>query len=188
MKIALFGGTFNPVHTGHLILAQECVSQLDLDKFIFIPANIPPHKSVDGNTSGADRLQMVKLAISGADRFEVSDHEIAKQGVSYTIDTVRHFRGIFGDKNDYFFVTGADWAGSFDTWKDIEALKKLVRFVVLNRPGATIPESADIAAVTMPGVDISSTFIRKRVKSRLPIKYFTPAAVEEYIISKMLYR
>ncbi|MDD4956701.1 MAG: nicotinate-nucleotide adenylyltransferase [Candidatus Omnitrophica bacterium] len=189
-RIGLFGGTFNPVHTGHLVLAQECWHALNLDKVVFIPSYIPPHKDVQGDVSPADRLNMVRLALEGDDRFEISTYEMDKGGVSFSIDTVRHFREVYGDSAGLFFIAGADAASGLGTWKDPDTLLDLVDFVVVSRPGS--PEitgyEGRITRVDMPGIDISSSMLRERIRVREPIDHMMPVNVVKYIRNKGLYR
>ncbi len=110
MKIGLFGGTFNPIHLGHLVLAQECWFSLSLDKLVFIPAFMPPHKNVDGDILVSDRLNMVRLALEGDKRFEISTYEIDRGETCYTVDTIKHFVGHYGANNEFFFIAGDDSA------------------------------------------------------------------------------
>jgi nicotinate-nucleotide adenylyltransferase len=190
MRVGLFGGTFNPIHNGHLIIAQECWYQLELDKVIFIPAFIAPHKKNRESVSAADRLNMLRIALEGYSRFEISTYEIDKNGVSYTIDTVKHFVCVYGDENEYFFISGADSLAQLSAWKDPEGILKYVRFVAVSRPGYNMDSvnRDGIIKVNMPGVDISSTIIRRRIKNREPVDFWLPVNVVKYIRNKGLYR
>ena len=190
MKIGLLGGTFNPIHMGHLVLAQECWHRLSLDKIIFIPAYISPLKEVEGDVSAADRLNMVRLALKGDDRFGISTHEIDAGETSYSIDTIKHFMQKYKEKAELFFLTGADSAESLSMWKDIDDILRLTTFVVATRPGWG--EDSDyeerIKRVVIPGVEVSSSMIRDRIRGHEPIDYLVPAAVGRYIRDKGLYR
>ncbi|MFH1877362.1 MAG: nicotinate-nucleotide adenylyltransferase [Candidatus Omnitrophota bacterium] len=189
MRIGLLGGTFNPVHIGHLILAQECWYQLDLDKVIFIPAFIPPHKQIPRDISAADRLNMVRLALEGDGRFEISTHEIDKSGVSYSIDTIRYFLEKYSG-SELFFLTGADSAEGLSTWKEVEDILKCVTFVIAARPGweQNSPYEGSIQRIVMPGIELSSSVIREKIRKREPIDFFVPEKVVHYIRNKGLYR
>ncbi|RKY42983.1 MAG: nicotinate-nucleotide adenylyltransferase [Candidatus Makaraimicrobium thalassicum] len=190
MKIGLFGGTFDPVHTGHLVLAQECWHSLALDKVIFIPAYVPPHKDMEGGASAADRLNMLRCALEGDERFEISTYEIDRGGKSYSIDTIRHFRQKFSGDDGLFFLAGADSAESLSTWKDVDEILRLTHFVIATRPGwgQNSPYEQDVRRIVIPGMDISSSVIRDRIRRRQPIDYLVPSAVVRYIRNKGLYR
>jgi nicotinate-nucleotide adenylyltransferase len=190
MRIGLLGGTFNPIHVGHLILAQECWHRLGLDKVVFIPSYIPPHKELEGEVGAADRLNMTRLALEGDVRFEISTYELDKGGVSYTIDTIRHFRELYGDKTGLFFLTGADSAESLSMWNDPEEILKLSTFVIASRPGwgKQSPYSERVTWLEMPELEISSSMIRRRIAQRQPIDYYVPSPVVAYIRNKGLYR
>ena len=190
MRIGLFGGTFDPIHVGHLILAQECWFKLELDTVLFIPTYIPPHKKVADSIDVADRLNMVRVAINGDKRFDISTYEIDKGDVSYTIDTVKYFVNEYGDENEYFFIAGADSAEDLPGWKDPEKILDYVSFVTVPRRGfkATSKYDDRIIKVEMPEVDVSSRDIRKRINSREPIDYLVPISVVKYIRNKGLYR
>lgn len=190
MKIGLLGGTFNPIHMGHLILAEECWYKLGLDKVVFIPAFIPPHKDVEGGVSPADRLNMVRLALEGEKRFEISTYELDKGGTSYTVETLTHFRGVYGGTAHLFFITGADSAESLSMWKDPDEILSLATFVIATRPGwgKDSPYNDRVTRLEMPEIEISSSMIRQRIKLREPIDYLVPSRVLDYIRNKGLYR
>ncbi|MFC1548413.1 nicotinate-nucleotide adenylyltransferase [Candidatus Omnitrophota bacterium] len=190
MRIGLLGGTFNPIHTGHLVLAQECWHRLTLDKVIFIPTHIPPHKGVEEEVSAADRLNMVRLALEGDDRFDISTYEIDKGGTSYSIDTIQHFQKEYGEECELFFLTGADSAESLSTWKDIEDILDSTTFVIATRPGweGNSPYEDRVKSIVIPAIDVSSSGIRERVKKKEPIDSLVPVPVVAYIRKKGLYR
>ncbi len=191
MKIGLLGGTFNPVHTGHLVLAQECWHRLGLDKAIFVPAYTPPHKEVDNDVSAADRLNMLRLALENDDRFEISTYEVDSGGTSYSIDTIKHFKQKHNGKDDeLFFLTGADSAKNLSMWKDVNEILSLSTFVIATRPGwkdRSVYEGR-VRHIELPGIEVSSSMIRDRIRGREPIDYLVPAAVVRYIRKKGLYR
>ncbi len=193
MKIGIFGGTFNPPHYGHLIVAEFIREEARLDKIIFIPCSIPPHKQNDEYlsqiASPEHRFEMVRLAINGNKFFEVSDIEIKRGGVSYTIDTVNYFASNFPEEKFYLLI-GADQFAEFHTWKKPEEIVKKVNLIVFNRPGFVIPQtefSKFATFITIPNIEISASTIRKRIKLGKSIKYLVPPAVEEYILTNRLY-
>lgn len=195
-SIGILGGTFDPVHMGHLILAEQAWERLGLENVLFIPAADPPHKAGDGITDAAHRLCMVRLAIEGNDHFECSRIELDRPGPSYTIDTVRQLRAELGNESGLYLLIGADEAEDFMSWRDPYGIQKLVTVVVANRPGHSVDDAlrslpgdlaAKIVGLEMPGVDISSTGIRERVMSGQSVKYLVPDAVEGYIRSNGLY-
>jgi len=191
MKIGMLGGTFNPVHTGHLVLAQECWHKLSLDKVVFIPAHIQPLKDVrEEDASPADRLNMVRLALEGDDRFEISTFEIDKGGESFSIDTVRHFREEYGPDAELFFITGSDSAETLSVWKDVDEILSLTTFVIAARPGwgeKSVYEDR-VLRLVIPQLEISSSTIRERIAKREPVDFLVPAKVVQYVRNKGLYR
>jgi nicotinate-nucleotide adenylyltransferase len=134
MRIGLFGGTFDPIHIGHLRAAAEVKQGFDLDRIVFIPAALPPHKTRATVTDAADRLKMVELAVSGLSGFEVSDVELKRAGPSYSIDTIDHFKRIAPGGSGLFFITGLDAFLEIDTWKSYSDLLERVAFIVIARP------------------------------------------------------
>lgn len=190
-KLGIFGGTFNPPHIAHLLAAESVRDHLKLDKILFVPAAIPPHKLKEDIIPAKHRLEMVRLAIRGNPSFELSDMEVRRKGPSYTIDTVRELRRIRpGD--DIFFIMGIDLLTDFDTWKEPDKILEECTLVAMNRPGfdlAVVDKDllARIELVNVPSVDISSTNIRRRVKSGRSIKYLVTADVEDYIRRNSIY-
>ncbi len=188
-KVGLFGGTFDPIHHGHLITAQSVREIRNLDKIIFIPSYISPHKKDVKTTSPEHRLNMIKLAIEGVDFFECSDYEISKGGVSYTIDTIREFK----KKYDHIeFIIGYDNIFKFHKWKDPDEIMKLAKIIVLKRKSSVPPPHEDkyvkqAIFVQTRGIEISATDIRERVKKGLPIHFLVPEKVKEYIYNFNLY-
>ncbi len=199
IKIGITGGTFDPIHYGHLIIAENIRYTIGLDKIIFVPTGMPPHKKHLNVTSSADRLTMVKKAVHSNPHFEVSSVEIEREGYTYTIDTIKHFKRIYGEKAQLYFITGADVVKELTTWKNFEVLFGLCKFVVGLRP-EYVDESfyneieflktkynADITVADIPMVQISSTDIRKRIQEGRSIKYLLPECVEDYIYKNKLY-
>ncbi|MFH1310432.1 MAG: nicotinate-nucleotide adenylyltransferase [Candidatus Omnitrophota bacterium] len=189
MKIGILGGTFNPIHVGHLILAKECWDQLKLDKVIFVPAGIPPHKEIEAQVSASDRLNMVRLALEGLENFEISTYELDKKSPSYSIDTIKYFRAKCGKAAKIFFLAGADSIDTLSTWKDFDDILNLVVFVAANRPGwgAVCGKNSKIKHIKIPDIEVSSTMIRKRIKDGDPIDFLVPDKVLKYIRDKGLY-
>ncbi len=200
-RIGIFGGTFNPIHMGHLIMAEEVCKHHHLSKVIFIPAYIPPHKYVDDLTDARHRFQMAKEAINENDKFEVSDLEIKREGKSYTIDTVHEILGHYGEECEVFLIMGADSLNELELWKDIKKLSQLCHFVIINRPGFSTDASPRLAEligddsildmerlrIEIEPVGISSTGIRKRLKDRIEINGLVPECVEADIKEHGLY-
>ncbi|MGE0269011.1 MAG: nicotinate-nucleotide adenylyltransferase [Candidatus Omnitrophota bacterium] len=186
-KIGLLGGTFNPIHNGHLALAQTALEGLKLDKVIFIPAKLPVHKEPGVLISAFERFAMVELAIKGYHHFDISDVEIKREGKSYSIDTVKHFKKIF-TKDKLFFIIGSDTYARLHTWKKIDELVRLTSFVCINRPGIN-PRNKEknCRYLEMPELNISSSYIRKRVSRKLPVGYMLPKDVDLYIKRKKIY-
>ncbi len=192
MPTGFLGGTFDPIHIAHLIIAEEAVDELGLERVVFIPSARPPHKSEEGLTSIEHRLEMVRLAIGDDSRFAVSDLEARRPEKSYTIETVRELKEELGDPGKLYFIMGADSVAQFFTWKDPEALLEECRFVVAPRPGIDL-DGADprlrgaLVTLDMPHIAISATDIRERVRQGRSIRYLVPAGVAAYIREKKLY-
>lgn len=195
-SIGIMGGTFDPIHTGHLMLAEQAREILSLDKVLFITAAVPPHKAECGISSAVDRHEMVKLAISDNPAFEPSELELNRKGMSYTVDTVETLVNLQPDCR-FFLLLGSDEASSFGTWYRPCRIMELVSVAVANRPGCDVEASisglkselaSQVVRLQMPGVDISSTDIRSRVACGKSIKYMVPSNVAEYIQYRGLYR
>lgn len=186
-RVGIMGGTFNPVHNGHLMIAEQVRSQLDLDKVVFVPDNEPPH--VDRKTAivGADRLAMLKRAVADHPQFAVSDMELVRGGKSYTIDTIEELRQRHPE-NDYYFIIGGDMVAYLPKWYQIDKLVKLVTFVGVVRPGYERTSAYPITWVDVPEFAVSSTLIRRLIKTGGSIRYLVPESVREYIEEKGLYR
>jgi nicotinate-nucleotide adenylyltransferase len=184
LKIGIYGGTFDPIHHGHLILGRQACEELGLDQLIFVPARVSPFKS-PAFASGEQRLSMLRAAIEGQDGFAADDCELRRSPPSYSIDTVLQIRE--RDPNaELFWLIGADNVSGLPKWHRIDELKKLVQFVVLDR--GYREKSSHKYPVVQRNIDISATDIRKRVASGRSIRYLVPKAVEDIIRREKLYR
>jgi nicotinate-nucleotide adenylyltransferase len=190
-QIGVFGGTFNPPHIAHLIAAESVRDHLKLDKVLFVPAAIPPHKLHEEIIPGELRLQMVKLAITDNPKFEACDVELRRIGPSYSIDTIMELKNNF-PKWDLSLIIGVDLLSDFYSWKDPMKILEESNVVVMNRPGFE-PASVSkellrrVQIVDVPAMNISSSDIRMRVRSGRSIKFMVPSAVEDYIYANSLY-
>jgi len=214
MKIGLFGGTFDPIHWGHLRSAEEVREAFRLDRILFIPASIPPHKKRGDASAAADRLEMARLATADNPGFAVSDVEILRPGKSYSIDTLRYFAGKRRRNDSFYFILGMDAFREIGSWKDFQQLFHLSHFIITSRPKCKdllglgdIPVAArksfcydsKISAYRHPSgtrlhffkltdIAISASEIRARVKAGKSIRYLVPSEVESYIERRGLYR
>ncbi|KJS22057.1 MAG: nicotinate-nucleotide adenylyltransferase [Clostridiaceae bacterium BRH_c20a] len=197
--IGIMGGTFDPIHYGHLVTAEAVRNEFDLEKVYFVPSGNPPHKDPNLVTDSQHRYLMTFLSITTNKYFEMSPMEINRTGKSYAYDTVKVFRQNFPDHGIYF-ITGADAIKEILTWHRVEELLDICYFVAATRPGydlddlqkeelKVLPEEylKRIKIIEVPAMAISSTEIKKRVKERKPIKYLLPEAVEQYIYKNELY-
>ncbi len=188
-RIGILGGTFNPIHIGHLTIAQMVHEQLKLDKVIFVPSNLPPHKSSDYVASPGERYHMVKLAIKGNAHFTVSDFEIKRAGKSFSIETVSYFRGLYPAKTKLFFIIGNDLLSTLNTWRRIGEILEIVSFVSVNRPGFKERKSRiKVKTISVPGLQTSSSYVRTRITAGKTVKYLVPDNVLTYISRKKLYK
>jgi len=201
MRLGVFGGTFDPVHVGHLLLAECCREQCQLDQVCFLPAAVPPHKQGQTLTPPQVRLEMLELATAGNPAFAVSRYETARGGINYTVDTLRHFRAEDPDR-ELFFLLGADMLRDLPHWREPGEICRLALPVAVRRAGEPAIDFSPLAAwtaaeridqmrqhqVEMPEIGISSTEIRRRVAAGRSVRYRVPAAVEPYIESHGLYR
>ncbi len=189
-KVCIIGGSFNPIHIGHLILANTVLEELNLDEMIFVPCYIQPLKGDKDFASSTHRLEMVKLAIQSNPQFTLSDIEINRKGKSYTVDTLKFFKKKY---ENLYFVIGADNIRDFHKWKEPDTILKIANLIVTNRGGINIqiPEKIrgkKIISCTIPQIEISSTMIREKIRNGQSIKYLVPEAVEKYIIQNNLYK
>jgi nicotinate-nucleotide adenylyltransferase len=190
------GGTFDPVHTGHLIIAEEARTCFQLDEVVFVPAAIPPHKHRADISPAEDRYAMVLLATASNPHFSVSRIEMERSGPSYTLDTVLEFRKCYGSQASLYWLTGLDAVLELLTWHEPERIIRHCRFIAATRPGYDPAQLAErlpqpfVAAIdllTAPGVEISSSEIRRRVQDGAPVRYLTPEPVLDYIRKRRLY-
>lgn len=198
-RIGISGGTFDPVHFGHLIVAEEVRQKFSLDVVVFIPSGLPPHKPVSNVTLPEHRYQMVCSAIASNPYFEASRIEIDREGYTYTIDTLIQLNETLGKGKELFFIIGADIVKDIATWKQYDEVFKLCNFVAVLRPdyrASSFKEEieflntrygAKIYTAEAPLIGISSTIVRERVRNHQSIKYLVPESVEEYIIRNKLY-
>lgn len=196
MRLGLFGGTFDPIHLGHLILAEQCREACALDRVWFIVAGAPPHKQGD-RTPAAHRLEMARIAIAGHPAFDVCDLETTRPGPHYSVETLAAIRRTRPD-DDLFFLIGADSLEDLPTWREPEGIARLATIVVVNRPGISErgPESLPdfgpgthrLTTVNVPPIGIASKDLRRRLASGRSVRYQVPRAVEAYIDAQQLYR
>lgn len=196
MKLVIFPGTFNPIHIGHLIIAQYAREQCLADKVLFVTANIPPHRS--SNIANAiHRHEMVKLACDNNKYFEASDIELKREGPSYTFDTLLYFKQKLKTKGKIYFIIGCDALGLINTWNYADEIINMCHFLLAPRPGSpSIDETINITGfknvdyemVNSPLIQISSTIIRDRIANNKPIDYLVCNSVKNYLINNNLYK
>ena len=197
MRIGILGGTFNPPHLGHLVCAQEAYIQLHLERVVLIPARQPPHKPVEDEPGAEHRLELCRLAVDGDPRFEVSEIEFNREGPSYTVDTLSLLHASAPD-TDLHLILGGDIAAGLPNWHEPERVLSLATVAVAERRGTPTDQVKQSLAglrggertkfFHMPGIGVSSTLIRERVRGGQPIRYLVPDRVESYIADKGLYR
>jgi nicotinate-nucleotide adenylyltransferase len=183
-KIGLYGGSFDPIHHGHLILAREALESLGLERVIFIPAGVSPHKLGRPPAPAHLRGEMVAAAVQGEERLDWNDCEIRRKGPSFAIDTVRDMQALFPDAQIFYFI-GEDNLAALHTWKEISQLRRMVQFVVFSRGGSPTDHGFPVLSRR---VDISSTDIRNRIASGLSARYLLPEAACHLIAQHQLYR
>lgn len=196
MRLGLYGGTFDPIHLGHLILAEQCREACGLDQVWLIATGSPPHK-MGGRTPVSHRLEMVRIAIAGHPAFEASEIEARGPGPHYSVETLQAIRRDRPD-DDLFFLIGADSLADLPTWREPERIAQLATIVVVNRPGIEEsdpsrapdlgPEANPMQWVTIPPIGIASSDLRKRMAEGRSIRYMVPRGVESYIEAHGLYR
>jgi len=217
LKTGIFGGTFNPVHYGHLRSAEEAREALDLDRIVFVPCFLPPHKGHKDISPPEQRVEMLQIAISGKSDFELSRIEVDRQGPSYSVETFRQLHKLYGEEESLYFIIGADSFVEIASWKDYEELFRLTNFIIVTRPGYMqglgdksplnlLPvaiqsrfcydptekilhhdSGMDIYFLETTGFDIASTQVRKCVAEGKSVTYLLPPEVERYIEEKKLY-
>lgn len=201
MRIGIFGGSFDPIHLGHLVLAELAREQCRLDEVRFVPAAIPPHKQTRERAPDDARVDMIELALGGHPSMRTWDVELRRGGVSYTVDTLRALHES-DPAAELFLLMGADSLEDLATWRAPEEICELACLIVVHRPGSAPVDFAPLNQVTseqrlqlfrehvvdIPQMELSSTEMRRRISARQTIRYQTPRAVEEYIRSSGLYR
>ena len=197
-RLGIFGGTFDPVHTGHLAAAEHVREAAGLDAVIFMPAGVPVFKLDKKVTAGEDRLAMCRLATATNPYFDVSDMEVRREGNTYTYETLRELRAHYPDNVEFHFIAGADAVISLGKWRNALELTQLAHFIAMTRPGYSIEEAQrsiyvgdtrlDVDFLEVPGLNISSSYVRERVAGGHTIRYVVPDAVCAYIQEHGLYR
>ncbi len=188
MKIGILGGSFNPVHIGHLILADEAKEKLGLEKIIFMPVALAPHKDNADTAPAQERLQMLKLAVKGNKGFKVSDIETRRPGPSYTIDTLKVLKKRH-KRDELYFIIGSDLLNYLTEWKDIREVVKMVKFVAATRPGYPLKNLPSyIRTLPIRAVDVSAFEVRQCIRQGKSFRYLVPDAVFNYINKRKLYR
>lgn len=199
MRIGIFGGTFDPVHLAHLILAETCLEACRLDQVRFVPASSPPHKEPGGISPAKQRVTMLDFATAGIPEFVVDQREVKRGGVNFTCETLAEFKQEFPE-DELFFLMGSDSLQDLPTWKEPETIASLATIVAVNRGPvsqeqlqgwlANLPESVRNAVqlVNMPAVEIAASDLRQRVSRNQSLRFLTPRPVERYIMEQGLYQ
>jgi nicotinate-nucleotide adenylyltransferase len=191
-RVGIMGGTFDPIHNGHLVAASEVADRFGLDEVVFVPTGQPWQKADEPVSSAEDRYLMTVIATASNPGFRVSRAEIEREGPTYTVDTLRDFRAEYGPKAQLFFITGADALEKILSWKDTDQMFELAHFIGVTRPGfplsaAHVPADA-VSLVQVPAMAISSTDCRARVAAGKPVWYLVPEGVVQYIAKRRLYQ
>jgi len=192
-RIGIMGGTFDPIHHGHLVAASEVASRFLLDEVVFVPTGQPWQKADYEVSAAEDRYLMTVIATASNPRFQVSRVDVDRAGPTYTVDTLRDLRAVYGPKVDLFFITGADALDRILSWKDADQIFDLAHLVAVTRPGfvltdAHLPAESAVSLVQVPAMAISSTDCRRRVAEGQPVWYLVPDGVVQYIAKRQLYR
>ena len=198
MKTGIMGGTFDPIHYGHLLMAQGVMEKLDLDRVIFIPTGNPPHKNNSDITDKRDRLKMTEIATADNPKFEVSDMEIKRDKTSYTADTARELKEMYKD-DEFYYISGTDVIRDIKDWKTPEAFLKIFKIAAVERITEDSADTdyrinylkekfnAEIVKVNLPVIEISSTMIRENIKNKKSVLYMLPDKVIKYVTENGLY-
>ncbi|MEJ7838673.1 MAG: nicotinate-nucleotide adenylyltransferase [Thermomicrobiales bacterium] len=195
-NIGLMGGTFDPIHIGHLVIAQRAMEQLDLNAVIFLPAGLPPHKQDEEHTSAIHRVAMTRLAIESVPNFRISERDVREDRASYTVDLLRDVKADNPDAN-LTFIIGADSLRDFARWREPEAIVRIARLAVAARPEVSVPEDIyqqvrglreAIDWIESPLLDIAATELRDRISRGATVQHLVPASVLAYIQQRKLYR
>lgn len=190
MRVGIFGGSFDPVHFGHLILAEQCREQGKLDRVDFVPAPRPPHKTQGTFASFEQRVEMLNRAVHGHTPFRVNTCEQDRPGYSYTVDTLR-FLHASEPGNEWFLILGMDSVHDLETWREPQGIARLCTLMIVKRPGIKRdlpPEYFQYIEVESPLIEISSTDIRQRIEDQRTIRYLVPEEIRKFIIAEKLYR
>jgi nicotinate-nucleotide adenylyltransferase len=191
-RVGIMGGTFDPIHHGHLVAASEVANRFALDEVVFVPTGQPWQKGDVQVSPAEDRYLMTVIATASNPRFHVSRVDIDRAGPTYTVDTLRDLRAVYGEEAELFFITGADALEKILSWKDAADMFELAHFIGVTRPGFTLSDAhlpADtVSLVPVPAMTISSTDCRARVAARKPVWYLVPDGVVQYIAKRRLYR
>jgi nicotinate-nucleotide adenylyltransferase len=185
-KVGILGGTFDPPHYGHLLIANEVLSKLNLDEIWFMPNQEPPHKRKSESVENIDRLQMLELSIKGNSVFRIEKNELERSGPSFTVDTMKILNERYPN-HQFFFIIGADMIEYLPNWHKIDELMKLVQFVGVQRPEYSSKTDYPIIYVDVPAFDVSSSMIRERVQQGMTIRYLLPDSVIDFIRENHLY-
>jgi nicotinate-nucleotide adenylyltransferase len=196
LRVGIFGGAFNPPHLGHLVCAQEAMTQLELDRVVFMPVGEAPHREIPGDPGAEARLEMVELAVADDERFETSRLELDREGPSYTADTLEQLAKEAPD-DELFLILGGDQAAALGAWHEPEKVLERATVAVFERVSwgrnaigikiGRLPGAERVRYLDMPLMQVSSSAIRRRVSEDLPIRYLVPDRVEEYIRENNLY-
>jgi nicotinate-nucleotide adenylyltransferase len=193
LRLGILGGAFNPPHIGHLACAQEAIVQLELDRVMFVPFGEPPHRELQQDPGAEARVEMCERAIAGDERFELSRIEVDREGPSYTVDTLRQLSG----DDELFLILGGDQAANLSHWREPEEVLSLATVAAVERTGfsrnaiavnaASLRGARQMRFFEMPRIGVSSSFIRRRASQGLPIRYYVPDTVADYISEHGLY-
>lgn len=189
MRIGIYGGTFDPPHIGHLIVASDACAALGLDRLLLVPSADPPHKKGEVVATAEQRLEMLRAAAADDPRFDVDDIELRREGASYTVETLREMRKRFPDA-DLYFVVGVDQMQELGSWREPHEVARLARLSVMTREGERPDESSPFPHRLVPvtRIDLSSSDIRRRIAAGEPVKYLLPEPVREFVEREGLYR
>ncbi|MFN2745251.1 MULTISPECIES: nicotinate-nucleotide adenylyltransferase [Bacillus] len=185
-KIGVFGGTFDPPHNGHLLMANEVLYKMGLDEIWFMPNQIPPHKQENSFSQSRHRVEMLKLAIKGKRNFKLETIELEREGPSYTYDTVCLLKKRYPN-DEFYFIIGADMIEYLPKWSNIDKLIEMIQFVGVKRPGFQIETPYPLVFVDVPVFEVSSSLLRDRIKNRQPTDYLIPDDVKVYVKEHHLY-
>lgn len=189
MRVAILGGTFDPVHIGHMLMADEVLARLDYEQIRFIPTRVPPHKREAPPADAEQRLAMLRIAVADRPDFAVDTFELDNEGVSYTVRTLRHLLESGVVEGRPGLIMGEDLVADFDSWRDADEVEELADLILVRRPVDGAPEfRREHTLIENALLDISSTEIRERIRSGLPYRYLVPPGVFDYLEAHTIYR